>query len=180
MKTTLANSVGLFQRKRGFPKVGWTPHRTTSSEGDLKTEKNFNVYLFLRDWAGEGERERETQIRSRLQALSFQHRAQHGAQTHELRDHDLSRSQMLNWLSQTEPSRCPGDFFLMFLFFKFIYLFWERKHEWGRDKERGRIPGRLCTVSMELEPMNHEIMTWAEVRCLIDWATQVPPNHIFF
>ena len=48
---------------------------------------------------GEGQRERETRIWSRLQALSCQHRAQHGAQTHEPRDYDLSRSRMLNWLS---------------------------------------------------------------------------------
>ena len=38
-------------------------------------------------------------IRSGLQALSCQHRAWCGAQTHELRDHDLSQSQTLNQLS---------------------------------------------------------------------------------
>ena len=38
-------------------------------------------------------------IRSRFQALSCQHRARHGAQTHEPWDHDLSRSRKLNRLS---------------------------------------------------------------------------------
>ena len=38
-------------------------------------------------------------ICSRLQALSSQHRAQCGAWTHELQDHDLSQSRTLNWLS---------------------------------------------------------------------------------
>ena len=49
--------------------------------------------------ARRAERERETRIWSRLQALSCQHRAWHGAQTHGPRDHDLSRSRMLNQLS---------------------------------------------------------------------------------
>ena len=46
----------------------------------------------------EGQRGRR-RIRSRLQALSCQHRARLGAQTHGPWDHDLSRSQTLNWLS---------------------------------------------------------------------------------
>ena len=53
-----------------------------------------------RAWTGEGQRERgKHSIRSRLQALSCQHRAWHGTSTHELRNHDLSWRQMLNWLS---------------------------------------------------------------------------------
>ena len=57
----------------------------------------FNVYLFLREteteheWGRGRERERH-RIRSRLQAPSCQHRAR----THKLRDHDLSRSRLLN------------------------------------------------------------------------------------
>ena len=62
-------------------------------------------------------------FRSRLQALSCQHRARRGAQTHQLRDHDLSRSWLPNRLSHpgapkfrhfceltpkvTEPHLCP-------------------------------------------------------------------------
>ena len=41
---------------------------------------------------------------------------------------------------------------------------------------------RLWAVSTEpdagLELMDREIMTWAEVWCLTDWATQVPQNFI--
>ena len=51
-----------------------------------------------RAWAGEGQRGRH-RIRSRLQTLGCQHRAWHGAQTHEPWDHDLSRSRMPNRLS---------------------------------------------------------------------------------
>ena len=81
----------------------------------------FNVYLVLREteraWAGEGQRERE----GRLQALSCQHRAWRGAWIHELRDHDLSLSRTLNWLSHpgaprfwqsflcTDKSNCPQE-----------------------------------------------------------------------
>ena len=47
---------------------------------------------------GGAEREGD-RIWSRLQALSCQHRARCGAQTHELWDHDLGQSQTLNQLS---------------------------------------------------------------------------------
>ena len=50
-------------------------------------------------WTGEGQREGKTQIWSRLQALSCQHRARRGAQTHKSWDHDLSQSGTLKWLS---------------------------------------------------------------------------------
>ena len=66
---------------------------------------NFLKILFI------FERERETEyepgrsrergrhrIRSRLQALSCQHRAWRGARTHKPWDHDLNRSRMLNQL----------------------------------------------------------------------------------
>ena len=71
----------------------------------------FNVlFLLLRDRETERERERQHEwgrgrerrrhrIQSRLQALSCQHRARSRARIHEPRDHDLSRSQMLNRLS---------------------------------------------------------------------------------
>ena len=58
----------------------------------------FNVYLFLRDRArvGERQRERKTQNSKQLQALSCQHRAWRGAWTRERWDHDLSRSRTLS------------------------------------------------------------------------------------
>ena len=60
----------------------------------------FNVYLFLRQCKqGRGRERGRHRIQSKLQALNCQHRAWHGAWTHELWDHDLSRSQTLNRLS---------------------------------------------------------------------------------
>ena len=60
------------------------------------------IYFWERDSMNRGEAERERRrhrIWSRLQALSCQHRAQHGARTCELQHHDLSQSQTLHWLS---------------------------------------------------------------------------------
>ena len=52
---------------------------------------------------GEGQRKRgKHRIQGRLQALSCQHSAQSGAGTHELRDHDLSRSQTFTPLSHPD------------------------------------------------------------------------------
>ena len=69
----------------------------------------FNVDLFLRerDRARVREEQRERgrhSIRSRLQALSCQHRAWCWAQTHELWDRDLSH--LTDWATQA-----PHDFF---------------------------------------------------------------------
>ena len=51
----------------------------------------------------------------------------------------------------------------------------EGQREGGTDSEAG---SRLWAVSTEfdagLELMNHEIMTWPEVGCLTEWATQAP------
>ena len=62
----------------------------------------FNVYFWERERQsasrGGAEREGET-VWSKLQALSCQHRAQHGAWTHKLWDHELSGSQEPNRLS---------------------------------------------------------------------------------
>ena len=65
-----------------------------------------------------------------------------------------------------------------------VYLFLRQRdteHEWGRGRKRGRQnlkQTRLRAVSTEpdmgLELMNHEIMTWAKVGCLTDWAIQAP------
>ena len=69
-------------------------------------------------------------------------------------------------------------------FSKFIYLFWEEKkalvREGQREGEREK-PKQVCAVSAEpdvvLEPMDHEIMTLAQGRCLTNWAIHVPLHH---
>ena len=53
-----------------------------------------------RAWAVRGRENGRHQIQIRLQALSCQHRARHGAQTYEPWDHDLSWT---NWAQPTEP-----------------------------------------------------------------------------
>ena len=54
-------------------------------------------------------------------------------------------------------------------FFKFIYF--------ERERGREKIPGRLCTGSAEsnvgLKLTNHEIMSWAKVGHLTNWAIQL-------
>ena len=62
-----------------------------------------------RGGAGE-EGDTESEAGSRLQALSCQHRARHGARTHEPRHHDLSGSRTLNRLSRPG---APGGCFSM-------------------------------------------------------------------
>ena len=61
--------------------------------------------------------------------------------------------------------------FLMFTYFS------ETECEWGRDRERegdtdSQAGSMLWAVSTGpdagLEPMNNELMTWAEVGCLTD------------
>ena len=62
----------------------------------------FNVYFWDRERQHEQGRVRERgrqRIWNRLQALSGQHRAWRAARTHGPRDHDLSRSRMLNRLN---------------------------------------------------------------------------------
>ena len=53
----------------------------------------------------------------------------------------------------------------------------------GAEREgdtESKAGSRLWAVRTEpkvgLEPTNSEIMTWAKVECLTDWATQVPPG----
>ena len=66
----------------------------------------------------------------------------------------------------------------------FIY-FWDRErqsmNEGGSEREgdtESEAGSSLWAVSTEpdtgLELTNCEIMTWAKVRCLTDWATQAP------
>ena len=71
------------------------------------------------------------------------------------------------------------------MYFVNVYLFLRDRGtecQPGRGRERGRhkIWSRLQAVSTEpdvgLEPTDCEIMTWGEVRCLTDWATQASPG----
>ena len=82
-------------------------------------------------------------------------------------------------------------FIILFLFFKNVYLFLRERDraqagEGQREREgdtESKAGSRLGAVSTEpnvgLKHTNHKIMTWAEVRCLIDWATQVSHNRDF-
>ena len=105
---------------------------------------------------------------SMFQVPSHPHRAQCGARTHKPQDHDLSQIRMLNRLSH------PGA--------PNVYYFWERERKSvsrrGAEREgdtKSEADSRLSAVSTEpdteLEPMNHKIMTWAEVRRSINFAT---------
>ena len=57
--------------------------------------------------------------------------------------------------------------------------------EGQRERGRHRIPRRLQAPSCQhrarrgLKPTDHEITTWAEVRYLTNWATQVPQYCAF-
>ena len=57
----------------------------------------------------------------------------------------------------------------------------EADREGDTESEAG---SRLWAVSKEPDagpkPTNHEIKTWAEVKRLTDWATQVPLNFPIF
>ena len=78
--------------------------------------------------------------------------------------------------------------FLSFCFFFLTVYFWERERERERESlsrgrtERGRhrIQSKLQALTCRhrawhgIELMSHEIMTWAKVRCLTNWTTQVP------
>ena len=96
----------------------WCRARTHEiQDHDLSQSRTFNwlshpgapdVDLFLGETDRQTECEQEMgrekgrhRIRSRLQALSCQHRARCRARTHELWDHDLSQSWMLNGLSHS-------------------------------------------------------------------------------
>ena len=83
-----------------------------SNEGHPGRSSQLSVWLYLKRYflmfifwergrlqAGKGRERGRDRIGSRLQALSCQHRASHGAWTHEPWDQDLSRSWRLNWLS---------------------------------------------------------------------------------
>ena len=80
----------------------------------------------------------------------------------------------------------PCLFVSMYLLCLFIFET-EHKLERGRDRNthtESEAGSRLRAVSTEpnarLESTNREIMTWAKVRHLTNWATQVPPDKLDF
>ena len=79
-------------------------------------------------------------------------------------------------------------------FFFLILIFWERERErerqsmsWGGAEREGHTESeagsRLWAVHIEphvgLQLMNREIVTWAQVSYLTDWATQAPWQFLF-
>ena len=77
--------------------------------------------------------------------------------------------------------------------FFFNAYFWETvretEYEWGRGRERegdteSEAGSRLWAVNTEpnvgLELTNREILTWAEVGRLTNWAIQAPQSALFF
>ena len=75
--------------------------------------------------------------------------------------------------------------FILFIYFNFFNVYFRDRAQVGegqREPETESEAGcRLWAVSTEpdtgLEPTNREIMTWAEVGRLNDWATQAPLNN---
>ena len=51
----------------------------------------------------------------------------------------------------------------------------QREREGDTESEAGSTLWAVSTEpDVRLESMNRKIMTWAEVRCPTDWATQAP------
>ena len=78
-----------------------------------------------------------------------------------------------------------NQYFLKHFFVFMIYFEGERDRAWAREGQRegdteSEAGSRLRAVSTEpdagLELMDREIVPWAEVRCLTDWATQAPQS----
>ena len=87
---------------------------------------------------------------------------------------------LTDWATQVPPYLFIYVFIYLFNFFFNFYLFLRQRQSMsGEGAERGDTeskPGSgLWAVSTEpdtgLELTNHEIITWAKVRCLTDWAT---------
>ena len=106
------------------------------------------------------------------------------------RIHQISASRNLIMWGQNQA--CWNYKYIVFLFFFFnVYLFLrqrETEHEQGRRRERegdteSETGSRLWAVSTEpdagLELTDREIMTWAKVGRLTDWATQAPLYSCF-
>ena len=128
---------------------------------------------------GRGRDRGRHRIQSRPQALFYQCRGRRGARTHEC--------EIMTWAEVGGSTDWATQVLQEYLFFN-VYLFLReresacvhtRKQKRGRERRGQRIWSRLCAESREpdvgFELTNPEIMTWAEVRCLIEWANYLPP-----
>ena len=90
-------------------------------------------------------------------------------------------------------SRWPHFFSFMTMFFSpliccnnvmWLSTYFNVKQGRSREMRESEAGFWLQAVSTKpdarLELRSSEIMTWAKVRCLTNWATQVPPTYFFF
>ena len=134
----------------------------------------FNVYLFLRErerqsisrGGAEREGDTESEAGSRLRAVS----------TEPIAGLEPTDREIMTWAEVGHPTdwatQAPQRLFIFET---------EREREQGRAREgdtESETGSRLWAVSTEpdvgLEPTDREIMTWAEVGRLTNWATQAP------
>ena len=129
--------------------LSWTGEK--NGRNTLRVRYFFNLFFNICLWEteiehewGRGRERGRHRIPSRLQTLSCQHRARHGAQTHGPRNHDLSWSRPHNWLSH------PGAPIKKFLMFTY---FWDRERQsvsrGGAEREGDRIRSRLQAPSCQ-------------------------------
>ena len=121
----------------------------------------FIFILFLRERERERERGRERgrhRIQSRVQALSCQHRAESGAQTHRPQDHDLSHSQTLNQLSHPGAPEIGFEYiptfillFTLFLLCRFLPL--------STNKCLLKFPDPIALLKDSLNPFFREVLS---------------------
>ena len=156
-----------------------------------KLLKFFLLFIYIWEREREGERERSMsgggaerrrhRIWSRLLALSCQHRIWCKAQIHKQRDHDLSQSQMLNWLSH---SSTPD-----FSFFKGLSIYFERDSigmslcMWaaeGQRERRERIQDPHSQHRARCRAQSHELWDHDQSRNQeSDTLLTELPTHLF-
>ena len=115
------------------------------------------IYFWEREteWKlGRGRERGRRRIGSRLQALSCHHRARHGAWTLKLRNHDLSRSRPLNWLSHTgAPVKLPLKMFKIVFKCLFSQSMEDYLQDYLENKKEGRLGGSGHDLAVrEFEP----------------------------
>ena len=73
------------------------------------------------------------------------------------------------------------------MFFKCLFIYFEREHMQRSGRERDTVPeagSRLWAVSIEpdvgLKPTSCKVITWAPVRHLTNWTTQAPLKLAIF